>query len=312
MKKLILPLLLLCEMVHAQSMLRVRPHVTVTPGSEIKLSQLVDAQGVSAETEKKMQAIIVTTAPAIGEKQEISNAHLTSLLRPIMQEERERSQTAVHLVIPKSVSVGTEAREITSSAIEKELLQAWQPLCTDCRMEIDALSLPKVTAIRDYSLKLKADLPRGSFSVPVELIKEDGSLAQAWISGRLITKRKVPVARRLLNVNDRVTMEDFTWEFRDTSFAMDGVPNEEELTGKHMKQSLRNDQILFRGMLEREKAVRRGDLVQLKSSEGMWEITMSVVAQQDGFVGDTVTFKNPKTNNVLMGQVTGQGEVELR
>jgi flagella basal body P-ring formation protein FlgA len=39
---------------------------------------------------------------------------------------------------------------------------------------------------------------------------------------------------------------------------------------------------------------------------------MSVVAQQDAMIGDVINLKNPKTNNLLTGQVTGFGEVELR
>jgi hypothetical protein len=37
-----------------------------------------------------------------------------------------------------------------------------------------------------------------------------------------------------------------------------------------------------------------------------------VIAQQDAFVGDIINLKHPKTNTVLVGKVTGQGEVELR
>jgi flagella basal body P-ring formation protein FlgA len=310
--KYVLGLLILTGTAHAQIFLRVKSHLVVMPGAEVRLSQLVDAQGASAELQKKLDAVILTTAPAIGEKQEIANAQLTSLLRPIVQDERDNGGPAVQVVVPKSVIIATEKHELNTSAVQKELIQAWQPLCGDCHLEIDALSLPKVADVRDWSLKMKAELPRGGFSIPVELIRENNSSTPAWISGRLIVKRRVPVARHLLNINDRIAREDVAWEFRDVSFAVDGVPTEEDLAGKHMKQSLRNDEVLFRGMLEREKAVRRGDLVQLKSSEGMWEITMSVVAQQDGFIGDTVSFKNPKTNNILMGQVVGQGEVELR
>jgi flagella basal body P-ring formation protein FlgA len=65
-------------------------------------------------------------------------------------------------------------------------------------------------------------------------------------------------------------------------------------------------------MLERERAIRAGEMVQLRTADGDWEVTVSMVAQQDAFIGDIINLKNPKTNNILMGQVTGRGEVELR
>src|SRR6185312_11684951 len=99
-----------------------------------------------------------------------------------------------------------------------------------------------------------------------------------------------------------------TWEYRDTSFAYDGIPQNDELSGKRLKQSLRAGDILWGSQLERERAVRRGDLVQLRSAEGSWEVSMSVVAQQDGFVGDVISLKNPRSNTMLMGQVTAPGE----
>jgi flagella basal body P-ring formation protein FlgA len=52
--------------------------------------------------------------------------------------------------------------------------------------------------------------------------------------------------------------------------------------------------------------------VTVKSGEKNWEVSISVIAQQDAFVGDIINLKHPKTNTVLVGKVTGQGEVELR
>lgn len=305
-------LILMSVQVAAEPMLRIRPHIIVTPGAQVQLAQLVDGQGLSMEMNAKLQGISLSVAPAYGETQELANAAITALLRPLIQEEHERNGTKIHVIIPKTVVIDTTKRELDPELVRSEMVQAWQPLCAECRLEIEALSLPRIANVRDWTLRLKAELPHGSFSIPVDLIREDGSSTAAWISGRLITKRKVPVAKHVLNINERVTAKDFNWEYRDTSFAIDSTPTSEDMVGKHMKQGLRADEILLNGMLEKEKAIRRGDLVQLKSSEGSWEITMSVVAQQDAFVGDVINLKNPRTNNILMGQVIGQGEVELR
>jgi flagella basal body P-ring formation protein FlgA len=311
MKWLWLTTLLISEVAFADAFLRVRPHIVVEPNSEVKLYQLVDGQDLSSELVSKMKSISLTKAPEYGEKQELANANLTSILRPLVQDERERGHH-INLMIPKSVLIDTTKRNLDRDLVVTELMQAWQPLCSDCQLEVEALSLPRIDGIRDWTLKLRSELPRGSFSIPVDLIRENGSLTSAWISGRLLTKRKVPVAKRVINMNERVSAQDFNWEYRDTSYAIDGVPALEEIAGKHLKQGLRLNEILWKSMLEREKAIRAGEIVQLKSSEGAWEVTVSMVAQQDAFIGDVINLKNPKTNNILMGQVTGRGEVELR
>src|SRR5262249_1435069 len=117
---------------------------------------------------------------------------------------------------------------------------------------------------------------------------------------------------RSLQIGDRVTAQDFSWQYRDTSFALDGAPTAEDLSGKRLKQALASGDVLWKGMLEKERAVRAGDLVELKSTEGIWEVSLNAIAQQDAFIGDVIHLKNPKTNSLLMGQVTGRDEAELR
>lgn len=292
--------------------IRVRPHVVVAPKSEVTLAQLIHTQGLSKAGQEKAAATTMTRAPAYGERQELASASLMEVLRPIVQVERKLTGRPVQLVMAKNVVVDTLKREITEESVTAELLQAWQPLCTDCKMEIEGLSLPVVQGIRDWSLRLKTELPRGSFSVPVDIVRLDKAPVNAWISGRLIAKRKVPVAKRALLTNERVQSTDVIFEFRDTSFSNDSAADLGEMIGRRVKAGVRAGDILWSANLEKEKAIRRGELVQVKSGSGLWEVSMTVVAQQDAVVGDIINLKNPKTNGVIVGLVTGQGEVELR
>lgn len=296
----------------ADVMLRVRPHVVAMPDSEVKLSQLIDGQTLSVETRQKLESILISRAPASGEKQELSNASLMEVLRGVVEAEKARGSERVHVILPKTVVIDTMKHEMTADQVAIELTQAWQPLCGDCRMSVESISLPRVEGVRDWSLKIKAELPRGSFSIPVDLIREDGSLLPAFVSGRLVAKRKVPVATKMIAIGERVVATDFSWEYRDTSFSYDGVPSAEELNGKNLKQGLRAGDVLFSSLLEKQKAVRRGELVSVRSGTPGWEVTMNMVAQQDAALGDTVNLKNPKTNTTLTGEVVGQGEVEIR
>jgi len=296
----------------ADIFVRVRPHVFAPADSEVKLSQLVESQGLSSEFQSKLESIAVSVAPADGERQSIHDVTITPLLRPLIQKERLRFKESIHLVVPKVISVTTSRGDINVEFVRDELMQAWKSLCVGCQLEVTGLSVPRLTQVRDWSLNLKSDLPRGGFSLPVNVIKEDGSSSVGWVSGTLKIKRKVPVATRILAMNERVSIKDFNWEYRDTSYAIDGIPTAEDLAGRKLRQGLRVSDILWKSMLERERAVRRGDMVQIRSASGAWEVTMNAVAQEDGFVGDVINLKNAKSNAVLMGQVTGQGEVDLR
>lgn len=299
-------------LVNADVLVRVRPHVVVAPGSDVKLAQLVDAQGLSSASEAELQVTSLTKAPDYGDRQELAQASLMEVLRPIVQMERAKNKNVVHLILPKAVIIDTVKRSITADQVEAELRQVWQPLCTDCKLEIEGLSLPAIQGIRDWTLKLKRELPHGSFSIPLSIVREDMAPVTAWVNGRLIVKRKVPILKRVMAAGERVQPTDFEWDYKDTSFSLDGIPQPEDMVGRRLRQALRAGDTLWLGLLEKEKAVRRGELVQVKSGEGLWEVSMSVVAQQDAMIGDVINLKNPKTNNLLTGQVTGFGEVELR
>ncbi len=312
MKLLIGLLILQVNAAGAEALLRVRPHVVVSPGSDVKLMQLVDAQGLSKESENILQTTPMTKAPAYGERQELAPASLMEALRPIVQAERARSGTSVHLLLPKNVVIDTMKRELDSEMIWTELKQVWQPLCSDCKLELEGLSLPAIQGVRDWSLRIKSELPRGSFSIPVSITREDTAIVNAWISGRLIAKRKVPVLKRSMAANERVQANDFIWEHKDVSFSTDGIPDAEDMIGRQVRQAMRAGDVLWANMVMKEKAIRRGEMVQVTSGAGGWEVSMMVVAQQDAVIGDIINLKNPKTNNILVGQVIGLGEVELR
>lgn len=297
---------------HAEVLLRVRPHVVVSAHAQVKLAQIVDAQNLSEEGRRQMDAIILTTGPDDGERQTIEEAGVSGVIRPLVSAERGRSSERVRVVIPKSVVIDTLKRDIEAEQVTAELMLAWQPLCADCKLEIEALSLPKISGVRDWTMKLKSELPKGSFSIPVDVIKENGQLTPAWISGRLLTKRQLPVAKRMMNMGERVQETDLGFEFRDVSYAFDGIPSREELIGKTLKQGLRAGDPVFRGMVEKDKAIRRGDMVTVRSGDQTWEVSMQVQAMADGYIGDIVNLKHPKTNVALVGRVTAPGEVELR
>jgi flagella basal body P-ring formation protein FlgA len=305
-------LLFIANLSHAAVLLRVRPHVVVTPNSQVKLAQLIDAQNISAQGAKQLNEAVISVAPQDGGRQEIAQAELTSRLRQIVESEKALTHGHVQVVIPKVVVIDTLKREISEEQVLNELMQAWQPMCADCKLEVEALSIPKINNIRDWSLRLKPELPKGSFSIPVSIVRENGSMTPAWVSGRLLLKKKVPVASRVIEAQERVQKDDFTWEYRDTSYAVDGIPTAEDMIGKRVRQGLRAGDVLWSSLLEKEKAIRRGELVTVKSSEKNWEVSINVIAQQDAFVGDIINLKYPKTNTALVGRVTGQGEVELR
>lgn len=307
-----LVLFILSITAHADEMVRVKSHIVVPPASTVTLAQLLDTHAVSQEFQTAIKAITVTVAPEQGERIEISGTAVSGLLREAIAAEKKRSSATVRIMVPSQVVVDTVKRAIDDKMIRDELIQAWKPLCSDCEMEIRNLSIPKVENIVDWTLKLKAELPKGSFSVPVEIIRDNTAPLQAWVSGETRLHRRIPVAKRLLNIGERISAPDIGLEKVDITYSFDGTPTLEDLIGKKLRRAVRASDPIWSSYIEREVALRRGDSVRVVSSEGIWEVSMNAVADKDAFIGDTIMLKNPRTNKTLTGVVAAQGEVELK
>lgn len=308
LSELVLSLLMISE-VRAASTISVRPKVNWTAKGDPRLSDLVDVQNLSPAAVAELEGVRI---PLLGRSM-IPSEDLRHHLRPVVQAERARTGQNVTLKLPDQVSLlAQNDRPFTPEEVIAVLKAAWQPLCEECELEFQKISLPAIAHVIDWSLKPSTDLPKGGFTVPVELIKESGPAASAWVTGRLVIKRKVPVAKRMLSMQEQVAASDYTWEYKDTTLSYDGIPTVAELSGRRLKRAIRAGDVIWLSNLERQKAIRAGQPVQVRSKAAGWEVSLTVVAQQDAHVGDVIQLKNPKSNSVLIGSVVGPGEVEIQ
>lgn len=308
----LLVLFSLSTMSRAEELVRVKSHVVVPPHSQVAMVQLLDLAGVSSEFVEQVRDLEIATAPAKGERLQITNAAITSLLRPAIAAEKERAKTNVRVQVPNQIVIDTVKRRLEAADVREELLQSWRPLCSDCDLEIRNLTVPRVDNLVDWSLKLRPEMPRGTFSIPVEITREGTGPLPAWINGQLLVKKKVPVATRFLNSGERLQESDIAMERVDVTYATDGLATPSDLIGKKLRQSVRVKDPLWSRLIEPEKAVRRGELVRVSAGNRTWEVAIQMVAEQDAMIGETISLKNPRTQKILMGQVVAQGEVEIR
>ena len=291
----------------AEDALRVRAQITTAPRAVVRLGQLVEQPELLGPD----ASIVISKGLTANSSERVSPAKLAQVLRPVITRARAEGHE-LHLVLPARTVITANSHDFNAVNVAAELIQGWQAQCAECRFEIENLNLPQILNIRDWSIKVLPALPRGTFSVALTLDRADAAATTGWVNGRLLVKRRVPVARRLLQMGERVTPDDFAMEFRDTAQAYDGVPNASEVTGRKLRRGVALGDVMWQGTLERDRAIHRGDQVQLRAATTDWEVSLSVVAPQDGFVGDVINFKNTKTNNVVIGRVTGPGQAEIQ
>lgn len=86
----------------------------------------------------------------------------------------------------------------------------------------------------------------------------------------------------------------------------------DDAIGMSARNNLRADAVLYQRQLAAPKLVSRGDAVTLATRRGSVVVTTQAIALTDGVYGEQVDVRNPRSNRVVSGWVTGPGAVSLR
>ena len=162
---------------------------------------------------------------------------------------------------------------------------------------------------------MRPEIPKGSFSLPLEVKNEDGSRRTFWVSGQVAVMRNVPVLVRAVEIGEKLRAEDFIHELRDVTFSTDAAPTRADIDASVTARSMPAGQILWRNGLKREVAVKNGEIVKVvtggESESATWQITIDGVAQGPGYIGDMVKVKISKTQKLVSGVLKEKGVVEV-
>lgn len=241
------------------------------------------------------------------EEKAITATNLTKKLRDFVSHWEVRLGTKIHLKTPNKMVIERVSKNFSEESLKAALLEAWQKLCTGCRLSIEQLSVPAISAESTWALSNLDKLPKGSFSVPMKVAEKQ----TVWISGMLRNEQLVPVTKKAMTAGDRFTAEDTKMEWREISFFVDSSPTEKEMLGKRLKQTLRAGDVVLSNMLEREKAVLRGEPVQVYVKSDGWSVSLLATAEQDGIIGDRIRLKNTKSNKEIVATIIGKAEAEI-
>jgi flagellar basal body P-ring formation protein FlgA len=294
----------------SSTVLKVKSYLKIDSGEKIYLHQLIDSATVPSESMKQLSLIVLGSAPALGEQRVFTNKAIAQALRS------QASLKQVNLIIPNQVVVENRGFELSEEAVSNELTSRWKALCAECEINVRQLQLPILPVElknQPWVIEGEARLPKGAFTQKLLVTQANGTKAIFWINGQMAIRKMVPVASHSLNFGQRIVESDFRWEWRDVTQASDGVPGEKQILGQKIRLPVQVGEILFAGSIEREKAVRRGEVVQVSTGDASgWQITLEAVTEQDGYVGDTVNVRNRQTNKVVSAQVTAPGKVVVQ
>ncbi len=292
-----------------------RSELKVSEPKILTLGDVATFENIDEELSTKIRSVQLGRAPQLGEQYSFTSVFISSLLRKAMVGVPSDLKEKWSIRIPSKLTVSNQGYRISSQVIEERLNKHWQNLCANCRFVMMNLITPQIPErLQNFTweMRLTDVLPRGQFATAIDIKDENGQSHMFWVKGQVQIQQNVPVTTRAINFGERLAASDFAMQWKDVTFAYDSAPTAENMLGRKVARSLRNAEPIFNGVLEKEKALKRGDVVRVVLADDNWAISMTGVAEQDGFIGDTVKVRNDKTKKQISGIVNADGEVVVR
>lgn len=302
---------------HADTRVSLKSVVEVDSAkTEITLSDLVVAKGLSRTAIEKFRTVRLSDAPKAGESRAFSEAVLEEALRPELDAISVETGEKFELKLPSRVTVSKKKFRIGKEEVQAELQSQFKAQCADCEIQISNLSVPVIGANvpgdTQWALRTRTELPKGSFSIPLEVTSGSRPSQTYWVSGVVTIGKPVPVAAREIAIGERVQPEDLIVLMKDVTYASDVAVTQTELAAGIAARQIAAGQIVFRSMIRRELAVKSGDTVKVSAGSADWQITLDGVSQSSGYVGDVIRVKIPSTQKLVSGLLKEKGVVEIQ
>jgi flagella basal body P-ring formation protein FlgA len=85
-----------------------------------------------------------------------------------------------------------------------------------------------------------------------------------------------------------------------------------EIEGRIPRRTILAGTALRAGWFEAPKAVRRGETVQVRVTQGGAHLNFEGVAQASGVIGDTIPIENTQTHRRFTARIAAPGQVEVK
>ena len=292
--------------------IRVRSAVAFAgAGPEVTLGDIATFAGFRADEQARLSKLSITDSPTLGHDRVFARETLAQVLRMQLQ----NAETKPRLILPERLVISRKTLEFNRETVMAELLKKFKQGCAECQFEITELNLPlisqKIDAAANWALKVRPELPHGTFSVALEISGVAATSSVFWVTGDVTIRKLVAVATRNIAMGEKFSSQDFTFAVNDITYLSDTTPDQAELERSIASRSVQADQVIGRSALRRESDVRYGQNVKVVTGSADWQLSTEGVAQQNASVGDDVKVKIATTQKLISGTLTEKGVVEV-
>ena len=292
----------------------VQKNVNVNDVKMVRLSDIARFSGLPPLVVSELSELPVMDAPKQGESIRRTSLDISGMFRDVLQKVQMEYGVRILFKVPAEVVVTYGSSVFNEQNVVRRILEQMKGQCAECTHEVVNVALPLVPAsivTLAWTLHFPNDSVRGTFSLPVTFAG-DASRRTFWISGQALKKQWVPIAKRRIDIGQRIQKDDFEIALRDVTFATDGVPSAEALVDQKTRAGIGYNEIIWKNSLQRQRALSFGDRTQVVVGQNGWQVSSFALAQENADVGDSVKLLNPKTRKIISGVVVGERLVRVR
>ncbi len=221
---------------------------------------------------------------------------------------RSACLNSVEVVIPDRIKIKSEP-QLTLASLEPWILSELSFYSSDKKIEFNRVSLPKIDCAKAKQIQWSSFKIEGRNQFRFLLNADEKNF---WITGEFRWWQKVPVARRNLAPNEKLTIDDLELQSKDTTFATSYASKIEDLLGRTTQQVIAQGSVIDTRFLKVENLVEKGQVIQIQFQGDNFVVSSQAQAEQSGSRGDLIKIKNLDTQKILSGIVLGKGLVEVK
>lgn len=309
MKTLLLILSIMSIQVWARPEVAISESVEISQKPLLRLSDVVTVREGTEELNSFLDGIILREdSRDLVLSGKIFSGEILSKTREALRANDSIRKLNPSFKIPSEVNVRFSTTTISRAEVTRKVTNILQSRCNHCDFKISVQTTP-IPNSKNWDLDFSQISAKGSFLIPV---RESESNQNKWISGSARISQLTPVTTRLITQGERVQSEDVRLEMIDTTYAKDGVLRLADIQGQVATRALSVGSAVWSSDLRREPAAKRGQVVRAILGDSSFEITVNMVAEDNGYIGDLIKVKNLENQKILSGQIIEKGVVKLQ
>lgn len=283
------------------------PVVEVSLRDRVTLADILDYSFQDQELEKSLQNIVLRTLGGDeGSRLVLNREEVLVKYREALAQDSWLAQKNPLLILSDKTVVTFSNEVISKEELRRSLLRSLKEKCADCSFRIEFTSVPQPRS-PNWSVNFEKVLSRGPFLLQVK----DGD-QDLYISGKIISYKKVFVTKRLIPIGIPIQAEDLEEKIIDLTNLREDPLDLKDIVGKKVSSIIAHGQPVMASQLKREYSAQRGLPIRAVIENEHISISYQLQAEENGYVGDVIKVKNVETQKISLGKIIEKGVVKVQ